>query len=366
VNFDLNEEEAMLKAAAERFVADRYDVDTRRSYLASATGFSEENWTLLGELGLIAAAFAEADGGLGIGATGLTTVFEALGHGLVVEPLIENVVLAGGVFARLAPESLRTEWLPRLVSGERRLAFAHREARARKNPVWVETRVSQNGSGVHLNGAKSLVQSGEGVDAYLVTARVAGAPGDADGVSVYLVDARSRGLAVHPWRLIDGSVAVALTLDNVAVDTSHILGGTMSDIAAAQERASLLQSAEALGIMEKLFSDTLEYLRTRKQFGVTLGSFQALQHRMVAQYAMLEQARGLLNLAMIEGTAKAIDGARAYISEASVHLGHEMIQMHGGMGVTDELSIGHGHKRLMLLSRWPDDPGAALDRFAGV
>ena len=139
MNFDLSEDEEMLKAVAERFVTDRYDPDKRRGYLAGAKGYSADNWSLLGELGLIAAAFAEADGGLGIGAAGLATVFEALGRGLVVEPLIENAIVAGGLFASTAPDALKAEWMPELVAGTRRLALAHREQAARHNPDWVET-----------------------------------------------------------------------------------------------------------------------------------------------------------------------------------------------------------------------------------
>jgi alkylation response protein AidB-like acyl-CoA dehydrogenase len=368
VNFDLSEEDEMLKALAERFVADRYDQERRRRYQQEDIGFSPENWQLLGELGLIAALFDSDQGGLGIGLPGLATVAEALGNGLVVEPLVENAGVAGGLFAALAPESLKAEWLPDLMGGAKRVALAHRELAARHNLAWVETSVQRNGSGVLLSGAKSLVPAGEGVDAYLVSARTSGQAGDRDGLSLFLVDAKAPGLTVQPWRLVDGSVAVALTLDNVSIAAEYCLGGGLADIEAALERGAFLHCAEALGIMEKLYADTLDYLRTRNQFGTTLGSFQALQHRMVAQYAALEQARGLLNLATMAthptGRSRAIHGARAYIAEASVGLGHEMIQMHGGMGVTDELIIGHGHKRLLFLSRWPEDANAALDRYA--
>jgi alkylation response protein AidB-like acyl-CoA dehydrogenase len=368
VNFDLSEEDEMLKALAERFVTDRYDQERRRRYQQEDIGFSPENWRLLGELGLIAALFDTAHGGLGIEFPGLASVAEALGKGLVVEPLVENAGVAGGLFAATAPESLKADWLPKLMAGDKRVGLAHRELAARHNLSWVETTVHQNGGGVFLSGAKSLVPAGEGVDAYLVSARTSGQAGDRDGISLFLVDAQAPGLSVQPWRLIDGSVAVALTLDNVSIAEEHRLGGGLADIEASLERGEFMHCAEALGIMEKLYADTLDYLRTRNQFGTTLGSFQALQHRMVAQYAALEQARALLNLATMAtepaARSRAIQGARAFIAEASVTLGHEMIQMHGGMGVTDELNIGHGHKRLLFLSRWPEDAGAALDRYA--
>ena len=365
MNFDLTEDEEMLKALVERFVADRYDPDKRRAYLAEPEGFSRSNWALLGELGLIALPFAPEHGGLGAGATGLATVFEVLGRGLVVEPLAEAALLAGGLLARLAGDALSAEWMPQLIAGEKRLAFAHREAAARDNWAWVETRAQDN----RLSGEKSLVVAGAGADGFIVSARSAGAAGDSGGIALYLVEASAPGLEIAPWRLVDGGVAATLRLDNV---DAVPLGGGLAEIAEARSWLALAQSAEALGIMERLFAETLDFLRTRKQFGVPLGSFQALQHRMAAQYSQIEQARALLNLAMMtppEDAAawrRAVDGARAFIADAAVALGHEMIQMHGGMGVTDELIIGHGHKRLLMLSRWPETSAAALDRYAGV
>jgi alkylation response protein AidB-like acyl-CoA dehydrogenase len=368
VNFDLSEDDEMLKALAERFVADRYDPDQRRAGRAEEHGFSSENWAFLGELGLIAAQFSESDGGLGVDQVGQATVFEALGRGLVAEPLIESAAIAGGLFAALAPAALKADWMAGLVSGAKRIALAHREQAARHNLAFVETKARRNGQGIILSGTKSLVPAGEGVDGYIVSARVSGEETDRDGVSLYLVDAKSPGLTVRPWRLVDGSVAVALTLRDVVVPEDHCLGGDIAAVEAALERGTFLHCAEALGIMEKLFADTQDYLRTRTQFGATLGSFQALQHRMVAQYAAIEQARALLDLATMATTpaarSRAINGARAFIADASITLGHEMIQMHGGMGVTDELSIGHGHKRLLFLSRWPEDASASLDRYA--
>lgn len=367
MNFDLTEDEEMLKALAERFVADRYDAEQRRGYLAEPAGFSRDNWKILADLGLIAAFFDEDKGGLGVGATGLITLMEALGRGLVLEPLAENVGLAGGLLARIAPADIQDRLISAIITGSTQMALAHREQAARRNAHWVETTARVQNDGAILNGAKSMVPAAHAADHFIVSARSSGAADDADGVSLYLVDRTAAGLGVSSWRLVDGTQAVSLVLDNVPATK---LGGSLADIDAAQTDAALLRSAEALGIMEKLFADTLDYLRTRQQFGTSLGSFQALQHRMVAQYAVLEQARGLLYLAAMSDAddgdtrTRRIHGARAFIAEASVTLGHEMIQMHGGMGVTDELIIGHGHKRLLMLSRWPEEADAALDRYA--
>lgn len=376
MNFDLSEDEEMLKALTERFVTDHYDHDSRRAFLAEPGGFSSANWELLGELGLIAAPFPEDLGGLGLDATGIATVFEALGRGLVVEPLAEAVVMAGRLFAMTAPEGLQGEWLEDLITGARRLSLAHAEARARDGLAWVETTAVPEGDGWKLTGAKPYCAAGGGADGYIVSARVSGQPGDAEGVALFLVPAGTPGATARDWHMADGGVATSLTLDGVVVPAGNRLGegeaegDGLAAIAAASDLAALARSAEALGIMERLFAETLDYLRTRDQFGSALGSFQAIQHRMVAQYAAIEQSRALLNLALVswetEGFTEAVNGARAFIAEASVTLGHEMIQFHGGMGVTDELAIGGGHKRLLVLSRWPEGPQAALDRYAGL
>jgi alkylation response protein AidB-like acyl-CoA dehydrogenase len=370
VNFDLSEDEEMLKALAERFVVDHYDIGSRRKFLAQSTGFSASNWSLLGELGLIAAPFDAELGGLGLDATGVATIFEAFGHGMVVEPLIENVLLAGRLFAATAPSVLRQEWLPSLISGERRVALAHAEERGRDGLPWIETRATSDGADWRLDGTKAYVPAAGGADGFIVTARCAGAADDRDGVALFFVAGDAPGLSGSHWRMADGSVATSLRLDGVSVAASNRLDGGLAEIDAVGELASLARSAEALGIMERIFAETLDHLRARAQFGTRLASFQALQHRMVAHYTAIEQARGLLNLAMVSWEKpdfdSAVRGARAFIAEASVALGHDMIQFHGGMGVTDELSIGHGHKRLLVLSRWPDSPEAALDRFAGV
>lgn len=370
VNFDLSEDEELLKALTERFITDHYDHDSRRAFLGEPNGFSTANWSLLGELGLIAAPFPEEFGGLGLDATGIATVFEAMGRGLVLEPLAETVVLAGRLFALAAPEPLRDEWIDTLLTGEKRLALAHAESKSRGRLPWVQTSARREGKSYVLSGAKPYCIASGGADAFIVTARLSGNPDDRDGVALFLVPADAADLSSSTWQLADGSVATALTLNDVAVPVGNRLVGGLETLDKVEGLAALARSAEALGIMERIFAETIDYLNTRDQFGAALGSFQAIQHRMVAQYAVIEQSRALLNLALVnwgsDAFEQAVFGARAYIAEASLTLGHEMIQFHGGMGVTDELAIGGGHKRLLVLSRWPEGPQASLDRFAGL
>lgn len=367
VNFELSEDEEMLKALTERFVVDHYDHDSRRAFGREPNGFSTRNWHLLGELGLISAPFPEELGGLGLDATGIATVFEALGRGLVVEPLAENVVLAGCLFAATAPVALQDDWLEALMTGERRIAVAHAEAGVRDGLVWIQTQAKAEGDRYRLTGSKPYCVAGGGADGYIVSARLSGEPGDAEGVGLFFLAADAEGLSRRNWHLADGSVAAALELEGAPAVR---LDGGIDALADAEQLAALARCAEALGIMERIFQETIDHLRTRDQFGAPLGSFQAIQHRMVAQYAALERSRALLNLALVswgtEDFARNVQGVRAFIADASLTLGHEMIQFHGGMGVTDELAVGGGHKRLLVLSRWPEPPLATLDRYAGL
>lgn len=353
MNFDLSEDDAMIKALAERFVLDRYQGEARRDYLGQASGFSPDNWRLLGELGLLAGL--GEDGALPV--TAIAVLFEAFGRGLVVEPLIENVVLALRLFGATAPAALRDVWLDPLISGERRIALALAAPNAELAAARVE-------GGYRLTGNQPCVPAGQGADAYLVTAQDGG-----DRLLLFIA-ADAPGVTATGWRMADGRAAVSLRLEEVFVPDSCRLECAQDALDEALALADLARGAEALGIMERLFADTLDYLRTREQFGVRIGSFQAIQHRMAMQYAALEQARGLLNLALVShgssDFAQAVAGLRAFLGTASIALGHEAIQFHGGMGVSDELAIGQGHKRLLVLSRWPDDPDSALDKFAGI
>jgi alkylation response protein AidB-like acyl-CoA dehydrogenase len=367
VNFDLTEDESMLKSMTERFVQDRYDTETRRAYLAESTGFSKENWALLGELGILAAALPEAAGGLDLGSTSIAVVSEALGNGMVVEPVIESAFFTAPLFFAGADDTLAEQWSEPLASGEKRVAFAHYEKGSRGGSVWIETQLRKNGSGLILNGTKPYVTAGHGADGFVVSARHTGEAGDAEGWSLYFVPADAEGLSQSTWRMADGSIAVSLSLENVSVPPEYELKDGAALLASAETRASLARSAEALGIMERLFAETLDYVRQREQFGTPIGKFQAIQHRLAAQYAEIEQARALLELAIVsadgDSFAQAVAGARAFIAEAGINLGHEAIQLHGGMGITEELAIGQGHKRLLVISRWPDNAEAALDRY---
>ena len=370
MHFQLSDDQQMLKSLVERFVQDHYADGQRNTYLATPYGFSPETWSLLGELGIIATAFNEADGGFETDIKTLTVIFEALGRGITAEPLIEYAYEAGALFAATASPELKSAWIDQLVSGEKRLALAHTEQRARDNPLWVEVTATPKDDGFSLTGSKSLVPSGVGVDGYIISTK--SIDGSEDDLSLFLVPAETPGLQVAPYRLVDGRVAVKLDFDAIQIPASHKLNGGIQALTAVQQKADIARCAETLGLMETMFEATLEYLKTRKQFGRPLGSFQALQHRMVEQYVAIDQLRSLiLRLTLLksdetEELGEMIAGVRAFAAEAGTALGHEAIQLHGGMGVSEEVIVATGHKRLMMLARYPYSAERAMDIYAGV
>lgn len=362
VNFDLDEQQQMLRDLVARFAADRYDIDKRAAYRREDTGFSGENWTMLGELGLLALPFAAENGGLGGGAAEIITVAEQIGRGFCVEPWLTDLLLAGRLLERAGSDAQREAWIPRLASGEARLALAHVEHAARYNPLHVACEVRDG----RLSGAKTFVLSGAGADAFIVSARTGGGPATPEGLSLWLVPADAAGLHRRDYRLTDGSVASELRLDGVR-DAEPLPGNAAAALIGTFDEVRLAAGAEMIGIMETLLAQTLDYVRTRKQFGQPIGSFQANQHRLADTYVALEQSRShLLRAALAPADsqrAATIAGASAFINESAVKLGEVCIQLHGGMGVTNELAIGHGHKRILLLANLFGDADTELARY---
>ncbi len=272
MNFDLDEDQVMLGDLVARFMADRYDLPKRARYRKEPEGFSRDNWRALGDLGLLALPFGEAEGGMGGGAIELMVALEGFGRGLCAEPYLSDLMLAGRLLAQAGTVAQRAAWLPAIIAGEKRLALAHVETAARYNLAYVACTVDDGPLGPRLTGVKTFVQAGLGVDGYLVSARTAGAVDDPEGVSLWLVPADAPGLIARPYRLIDGSVACELRLQSVA--GAERLDGGWDALLAAFDAARLAACAEMVGIMSTLLDSTLEHLRTRRQFGQPIGSFQ--------------------------------------------------------------------------------------------
>jgi hypothetical protein len=364
VNFELSEGQALLKGAVERFAADRYrgDLARRAAFRSAPGGFDRAGWAALAELGVTALPFAEADCGLGGGAIEIIATAEPLGRALAIEPFTECLVAAGTLVAR-ATGAARQTLLAGIIGGTLLPTLAVTEAPGRYNLAHVETRARAIDGGWRLAGAKTAVWQGMAADLLLVTARTAGDARDRAGIAIFAVEAGAARR--RAWRAADGQLAAEVAFADTPA--TRLDGLDLEALEASVSTAWLAASAEMLGIAALLFETTLTYVKTREQFGRPLGAFQVIQHRLTDAYVSLEQARSMVYRAALAppaGSARAIAGAKAFVSEAARAIAHEAVQFHGGMGVTDELVVGHGLKRIQLLSRLFGDPQAAAVRYA--
>ncbi len=361
MQFALSPEQSLLKDSVDAFIRDHAGTDSRRSDRAQLRGYSAERWRDLAEIGVLGVPFAAEDGGLGGGPRELITVMESLGRGLCMEPVLEEVVVAGGVLARAADREQKQAWLPRLMGGQAHLALAHFERAARFDLEDVRVQARGSGNALVLNGEKSLVPLAACADQWIVSAR-AGDNADRDAIGFYLVTPTSPGIERRDYRLIDGSLASAVCFRNAKVNGKLRVG--FADFAAAIDVGRLAAGAEMVGLMSTLFEATVEYLKARRQFGQRLSSFQVLQHRLADLYVRLEQSRShLYRAAVCVHNESSVAGMKSYISRAAIELGEECVHLHGGIGTTDELAVGHGYKRLLLLANLFGDANSELTRF---
>ena len=360
MNFDLGEEQSLLCDLIDRFVSDRYDPAKRLSYVREPKGFCARGWAILADTGVLAFPFGESLGGFGGGSVELITVMEAMGRGVAVEPMLPVILLAGGVIDRAGTLGQKAAWLPRLTGGTAFASLAYCEHDARFNQREVTTSATPDGDGVLLDGAKHMALGGAFADLFVVSAI------DAAGeVGLYLVPAEAEGLRRRDYRLIDGSLASDLVLAGARAER---MAGGQAAIDEALEDARLSVAAELVGLMTMMFDATLDHVKTRRQFGQPLGHFQAIQHRMADNYARLELSRSQLYRAAAQddddpARIAGIAGAKSYISAAAVALGEDAVQLHGGIGTTEELMVGQAFKRTLLLASLFGDTDWELRRY---
>lgn len=374
MDFSLNDIQMMLDDAVGRFVANDYPFDKRQKIAASESGYSADVWRSFAELGWTAVPFSEADGGLDGGAIELMIMMQHFGRGLVVEPYLANVVLAGGILRRVASEEQKTRWLQPMIAGELQLALGFVEPQSRydiENVVTSATAAA--GDGWVLNGVKGVVLNGGNADVLIIPARTAGARADTHGITLFAVAAASEGLGRRIYPTVDGQQAAEVSLQDVRVDGDAVLGtvdGGYAAFSAAVNEATLAVCAEAVGIMRILTDKTVEYTKSRVQFGVPIGSFQALQHRMVDMLTACEQSYSLLlwtAMAVADETEEApqaISALKYQIGTAGKKVGEEAVQLHGGMGVTWELDVAHYFKRLTTICQMFGNADWHLDKLA--
>jgi alkylation response protein AidB-like acyl-CoA dehydrogenase len=373
MDVQLTEEQELLRGSLQRLLRDHYDFDARRKIVATDEGWSRKHWSAFAELGLCAAPFQESSGGLGGGPLATMIVMREFGRNLVVEPFLETVVLAGGLIEDIGSQTQRKVFLPQIMAGESIWALAWAEGRSRYDFNNVATTARRQGEVYVLNGTKTTVIGAPWADKLIVSARTSGEPRDRSGVSLFVVDRRSANLHLQSFKTIDGRRAAEITLMNVQVPASQVLGTEGEGVAALEacgDRAIAALCAEAVGAMSELNSVTLEYAKTRKQFGVALGTFQVLQHRMVDMFIALEEAISLtqhLNLSLATGEphgSKLASGAKSKVGYAARFIAEQAIQLHGGMGMSDELNVGHYFKRIASINIQFGDPTYHLMRYA--
>jgi pimeloyl-CoA dehydrogenase small subunit len=374
MNFELSEEQTLLAETIKRFVATHYNFDARAKIIASPAGHSEDVWSAIAEMGLLGLPFAEEHGGFGGSTVDVMLVMEAIGEGLLVEPYLATVGLGGRFVVRGGTKAQQDRILPELVQGKHTLAFAHTEPGARYDLRQVGLRARRSGDGWTLDGDKRMVVHGGQADTLVVSARTAGGETDATGITLFLVPRTAAGVSVKDARTLDNLRAAEVRFTDVRVGADALLGREGDGFSLIEEvvdYATALLCAEAVGAIRYANDATLEYLKTRRQFGVPIGSFQALQHRMVEMMISYEQARSMAYLACVKIDSadaaerrRVVSAAKIKMADACRHVSQESVQLHGGMGMTEELKVSHTFRRLTMLAQTFGDAEHHLERFA--
>ena len=375
MDLSFNEVQLMLADSIEKFIANDYDFETRQKYSGSELGYSNEVWQTFAELGWTAFPFSEDDGGFDGGPVDLMVVMERLGRGLIVEPYLANVILAGGVLKRAASDAQKSQWLGPLIGGELQATLAFVEPQARYDINNIASTAVRDGDSWLINGSKGYGLNAANADLLIVPARTSGEQCDTTGVTLFGIARSTAGISIRDYETIDGQRAAEIDMKDVALPLDAVIGEVdagFDALKAAIDDATFAVCAEAVGIMSVLTEKTIEYTKNRVQFGVPISSFQALQHRMVEMYTACEQSRSLLMWAamtLADGGAdarKAVHSLKYQIGVAGKLVGEEAVQIHGGMGVTWELDVAHYFKRLTAISLMFGNADWHLDRLSGM
>jgi len=372
MDFDLSEEQRLLKESVEGLLASSYDFDARKKYMAEKGGWSKGVWGKLAEQGLLGLPFSEDDGGFGAGAVETMIVMEAMGKALVLEPYLATVVISGGFLRRGGSAEQKAAHIPSIIDGSKTFAFAQLEKNSRYDLGDVSTTARKKGGAYVIDGEKFVVLNGENADTLVVTARTRGGQRDTGGIGLFLVPASARGVARKGYPTQDGQHAADITLTNVEVDASAAIGdpeNALPLIERVVDDARTAMCAEAVGAMDESLKTTVEYLKTRTQFGVPIGSFQTLQHRAADMFVAVEQARSMSMFATMASDfddarerATAVAAAKVQIGKSAKFVGQQSIQLHGGIGMTQEAKIGHYFKRLTMIENTFGDTDYHLRR----
>jgi pimeloyl-CoA dehydrogenase small subunit len=375
MDFSYTEEQTLLRNSVSKYLADNYKFDAWRKFTRGEIGRDPNHWKQFAELGLLAAPIAEEHGGLGGGPVDTSIIMEEFGKALVVEPYVPTVVIGGGFFTHGGSAAQKSEWLGKIAAGETMLAFAFAEPKGRYNLADLTTTAKKQGGGYVLNGQKAVVIGAPWADHFIVTARTAGGQRDKDGISVFIVDRKAKGVTTRDYPTVDSLRASEVTFENVEVPAANLIGTADAGLPLIEQvvdEAIAAVCAEATGAMKVLVDATVEYSKTRKQFGVPIGKFQVLQHRMVDMFVQYEQSVSItlmVTLKLAEEAAeraKAASAAKVTIGKGGRYVGQQAVQIHGGIGMTDELNVGHYFKRLTLIDTLFGSTDHHLKRYAAL
>ncbi|MGC6512005.1 MAG: acyl-CoA dehydrogenase family protein [Parvibaculales bacterium] len=375
MDFSFTEEQTLLRNMVQTLVADNYAFEKRMEIVRSESGMSRENWAKFAELGLLAAPFSEEQGGFGGGAIDAMLVMEEFGRGLVMEPYVPTVVLCGGLLDRHGSDAQKEAYIPSIIDGSAIWALAYSEAQSRYDAANVSVTAKQDGDDFVLNGHKAVVIGGPWASHLIVSARTSGERSEQSGITLFIVEKSATGIAMQDFDTVDGGRASDITFENVKVPASAVIGSVDKGFVLLDEAldyGTAAVCAEAVGAMKAATQGTIEYTRTRKQFGQPIGQFQVLQHRMVDMMGEGEHATSITYMANMkivlgeEERRMAVSAAKSYIGKAGRFVGQHAVHIHGGMGVTEELNIGHYFKRLTTINIQFGDEDHHLKRFSAL
>jgi pimeloyl-CoA dehydrogenase small subunit len=373
MDFEYTEEQRLLRESLDRLFADSYGFAKRKTYMAEPEGFSRAMWAQYAELGLLGLPFAEEQGGFGGGGIEIMVVMEALGRVIALEPFLATVVLAGTALKLAGSPAQQEALIPQIIDGSLRLAVAHGERQARYDLNDVVTTATKTGSGWRLDGAKSVIVHGDSADKMIVSARVSGERHDPNGIGLFLVDSKASGVARRAYPMRDGTHAADIALSGVEAEALGEPVARLEVIERVTEAGIAATSAEAVGTMETMLNMTVEYMKTRVQFGKPIGENQALQHRATEMMIAMEQGRSLALLAsvMIDDDNAAqrahdISTAKVGVGQAARFVSQNAVQLHGGIGMTDEYAVGHYFRRCMVIEHSFGDTGYHLSKLAAA
>ena len=376
MDFSFSDEQTLLQESVSRFITNDYGFESRQKHSRSDAGYSLENWQTFAELGWLGVPFSENHGGFGGGAVETMLMMEEFGKGLVVEPYLATVVACGSALNGFGSEDQKSSFIPQIIDGSKLWALAFAEPQGRFNLADLTTTATANNGSYLLSGHKSVVINGPNANFFIVSVRTSGEQRDETGISLFIIPSDAKGLSRRDYPTVDGQRASELILDNVELDEASRLGEEGQGLNVLQKAidfATLAIGSEAVGCMEVLYKDTVEYCKNREQFGQPIGKFQVLQHRMVDMFMEHEQSKSLMFMAAMrwdEGygaeAQKAVSAFKVQVGKSGKFVGQSAVQLHGGMGMTDELNIGHYFKRLTIIDTMFGNVDHHLKRFGSL